>query len=139
MGSISECRACSLLLQEAICTETTPTECQRSVCHSVNIDANWDLLNRSASGDLVPDPKLYPSGLNHTVSYVHSLGLGFGLCESLHWRCTHSVRFYHGRSLIADTLLRSDGDRGTMDCGKAPGQYGHEAHDSAWLGAHKIE
>jgi hypothetical protein len=26
-----------------------------------------------------------------------------------------------------------------MDCGKAPGQYGHEAQDSAWLAAHKIE
>jgi hypothetical protein len=50
--------------------------------HYVNIDANWDLSNRSASGELVPDPSLYPSGLNHTVSYVHSLGLGFGLCES---------------------------------------------------------
>ena len=48
--------------------------------HYVNIDANWDLLNRSASGDLVPDPALWPSGLNHSVSYVHSLGLGFGLC-----------------------------------------------------------
>ena len=45
--------------------------------HYVNIDANWDLLNRSASGDLVPDPALWPSGLNHSVAYVHSLGLGF--------------------------------------------------------------
>jgi alpha-galactosidase len=45
------------------------------------------------------------------VSYVHSLNLGFGLY----------------------------GDRGTMDCGKAPGQYQHEAHDSAWLASHKID
>ena len=26
-----------------------------------------------------------------------------------------------------------------MDCGRAPGQFGHEAQDSAWLGAHKID
>ena len=78
---------------------------------SVQIDANWDLPNRSASGDLVPDPSLYPSGLNHTVSYVHSLGLKFGLY----------------------------GDRGTMDCGRAPGQQGHETHDGLWLGRHKID
>ena len=59
----------------------------------------------------MPDPKLWPSGLDHSVSYVHSLGLGFGLY----------------------------GDRGTMDCGRAPGQYGHEQHDAAWLAAHKID
>ena len=34
---------------------------------------------RSSGGELAPDPKLWPSGLDHTVSYVHSLGLGFGL------------------------------------------------------------
>ena len=39
----------------------------------------------------VPDPALYPSGLDTLVSYVHSIGLGFGLY----------------------------GDRGSMDCGKA--------------------
>ena len=37
------------------------------------------------------------------------------------------------------TLRAADGDRGTMDCGRAPGQFGHEAHDSAWLAAHKID
>eukprot|EP01048_Picozoa_sp_COSAG05_P016294 COSAG05_NODE_2079_length_3603_cov_2.777968_6_plen_121_part_00 len=74
-------------------------------------DANWDTRNRSASGDLVPDPHLYPSGLNHTVSYVHSLGLGFGLY----------------------------GDRGFLDCGRAPGQLGHEMHDALWLGRNKID
>ena len=77
----------------------------------VNIDANWDLPNRSANGDLVPDPALYPSGLNRTVSYVHSLGLKFGLY----------------------------GDRGTLDCGRAPGQQGHEVHDALWLGKNKID
>ena len=42
------------------------------------MDASWDLPTRSASGELQPDPKLWKSGLNHTISYVHSLGLGFG-------------------------------------------------------------
>ena len=77
----------------------------------VNIDANWDTLNRSASGDLVPDPKLYPHGLAYTVDYVHSLGLGFGLY----------------------------GDRGYLDCGRAPGQLGHEVHDGLWLGRNKVD
>ena len=36
-------------------------------------------------------------------------------------------------------MRSADGDRGTMDCGRAPGQFGHEAHDSAWLAAHKID
>lgn len=79
--------------------------------HYVNMDASWDLPNRSATGELVPDPKLWPSGLDHTVSYVHSLGLGFGLY----------------------------GDRGTMDCARNPGQFGHEETDGAWLGKHKID
>ena len=45
------------------------------------------------------------------MSYVHSLGLLFGLY----------------------------GDRGTMDCGRAPGQLGHEMHDGLWLGRNKID
>ena len=45
------------------------------------------------------------------VAYVHSLGLKFGLY----------------------------GDRGTMDCGRAPGQQGHEHHDGLWLGRNKID
>ena len=57
---------------------------------SVPQDASWDLPNRSATGELVPDPKLWPSGLDHTVSYVHSLGLGFGLSFGL--RCKTGSR-----------------------------------------------
>ena len=35
--------------------------------HYVNMDASWDLPNRSAAtGELQPDPKLWPSGLDHT-------------------------------------------------------------------------
>jgi hypothetical protein len=77
----------------------------------VNMDASWDSFNRSSSGELVPDPTLWPSGIDHTVSYVHSLGMGFGLY----------------------------GDRGTLDCAKHPGAKGHEDQDGKWLGAHKID
>ena len=52
------------------------------------MDASWDLPNRSVNGDLVPDPKLWPSGLNHTVEYVHSLGLGFGLYGDRYCSCS---------------------------------------------------
>ena len=43
------------------------------------MDASWDLQDRSPLGELQPDPKLWPHGLNTTVDYVHSLGLKFGL------------------------------------------------------------
>jgi hypothetical protein len=29
----------------------------------VNMDASWDSYNRSSTGSLVPDPKLWPSGM----------------------------------------------------------------------------
>eukprot|EP01045_Picozoa_sp_COSAG04_P019647 COSAG04_NODE_1929_length_5198_cov_2.596195_4_plen_64_part_00 len=44
------------------------------------MDASWDSYNRSSNGSLVPDPTLWPSGIDHTVSYVHGLDMGFGLC-----------------------------------------------------------
>ena len=45
----------------------------------VNLDASWNLPTRDAAGNWQPDPKLFPLGLNHTIDYVHNLGLGFGL------------------------------------------------------------
>jgi alpha-galactosidase len=46
----------------------------------VNMDASWDTPNRSSStGDLVPDPALWPQGIESVIGYVHSKGLGFGL------------------------------------------------------------
>lgn len=77
----------------------------------VNMDAGWDLLNRSASGDLVPDPSQWPSGINVTSAYLHSLGLGFGLY----------------------------GDRGNLDCSGRPGQLGHEVQDAALLAAMGVD
>jgi alpha-galactosidase len=77
----------------------------------VNLDASWDLPERDANGDLVPDPALWPSGIDHTIEYVHSLGLGFGLY----------------------------GDKGDKDCAQDPGQLGHEAQDSAFFAKHKVD
>ena len=77
----------------------------------VNMDASWDLPNRDGNGQLVPDPHLWPSGLAHTVTLVHSLGLGFGLY----------------------------GDRGTMDCAKNPGNKGHVVSDAKQYAAWDID
>lgn len=72
---------------------------------NVNSDAGWNTFERDAAGNLVPDPALWPDGLNATIAYVHSKGLRFGLY----------------------------GDRGTLDCSKRPGQLGHEAGDAAFM------
>lgn len=79
--------------------------------HYVNMDASWNTATRDKNGKLVPTPSLWPSGIDQTVSYVHSLGLGFGLY----------------------------GDRGDKDCAKNPGALGHEKSDAAQFGAWKID
>mmetsp|Transcript_20067 Transcript_20067/g.52115 ORF Transcript_20067/g.52115 Transcript_20067/m.52115 type:complete len:576 (+) Transcript_20067:146-1873(+) len=77
----------------------------------VNMDASWNLPTRSASGDLQPNPEQWPSGIDNTISYVHSLGLKFGLY----------------------------GDRGTQDCAKNPGALGHEVADADFMAKHKVD
>jgi alpha-galactosidase len=57
------------------------------------------------------DPKLWPGGIDETISYVHSLGLKFGLY----------------------------GDRGTLDCAKMPGADGHEVADANYMAKHKVD
>jgi alpha-galactosidase len=74
-------------------------------------DASWNLATRSADGALQPDPKLWPSGMDATIDYVHSLGLKFGLY----------------------------GDRGSKDCAGKPGADGHEVADAHFLAAHKVD
>ena len=71
----------------------------------VNMDASWDTSSRDKDGNLVPDPILWPSGMEKTIEYVHSKGLGFGLY----------------------------GDKGTKDCARNPGQLGHEKQDADFL------
>jgi hypothetical protein len=77
----------------------------------INMDASWDLPNRTADGKLQPDPRLWPSGLEATVKHVHSLNLGFGLY----------------------------GDRGSMDCANNPGNEGHEVSDAQQYAAWEID
>ena len=77
----------------------------------INMDASWDTPHRDAHGNLVPDPKLWPNGLDSVVKYVHSLKLGFGLY----------------------------GDKGTKDCASNPGSLGHEKQDASFLAAHDID
>jgi alpha-galactosidase len=79
----------------------------------VNMDASWNLPTRDANGNLMPDPALWPQGIETTIGFVNSLGLEFGLY----------------------------GDRGTYDCAKNPGNLGYEQQDAdfyaslgiAWL------
>jgi len=48
----------------------------------VNLDGGWDLLWRSRSGSLQPDPAKFPQGIKPVADYVHSLGLRFGIYSS---------------------------------------------------------
>jgi alpha-galactosidase len=77
----------------------------------VNMDAGWNTLSRGPDGNLVPDPTEWPNGINATIDFVHSLGLGFGLY----------------------------GDRGTLDCSKRPGNAGHEQQDADFYASLNID
>jgi alpha-galactosidase len=48
----------------------------------VNIDDCWMARNRDASGNLVPDPVKFPSGIRAVADYVHSKGLKLGIYSS---------------------------------------------------------
>lgn len=67
----------------------------------VNIDDFWQ-LSRDASGAIVIDGSVFPSGMKALVDHVHQRGLKFGLYT----------------------------DRGTATCGGNPGSQDHEAQDA---------
>ncbi len=46
----------------------------------INSDDGWS--SHRINGTIIPDPKRWPNGLNVVTSYVHSLGLKFGLYSS---------------------------------------------------------
>ena len=43
------------------------------------LDDGWMTKERDAQGNLVPDPKKFPSGMKALADYIHSKGLKFGL------------------------------------------------------------
>jgi alpha-galactosidase len=43
------------------------------------IDGGWKSTERDANGDLVADPKKFPSGMKAMADYVHARGMKFGL------------------------------------------------------------
>jgi alpha-galactosidase len=65
------------------------------------IDDCWQ-IDRDASGNIIPDPKRFPSGMKALADYVHSKGLKFGLYS----------------------------DAGTLTCQKRPGSRGYEFQDA---------
>lgn len=74
----------------------------------VNIDGGWASLARSASGDLQPNPALYPDGIGPVVDYIHGLGLKAGIYLSA----------------------------GLTNCAKtSAGSWGHYQQDADWVAA----
>lgn len=65
------------------------------------IDDCWSLKERSG-GKLVPDPKLFPNGMNFLADHIHSKGLKFGM-----YSCA-----------------------GFKTCAGYPSSYGHEFEDA---------
>lgn len=67
------------------------------------IDDCWSLKERDASGNLVPDPEKFPSGMKALADYIHSKGLKFGM-----YSCA-----------------------GILTCAGYPSSYDHEFQDAA--------
>ncbi len=66
------------------------------------LDDTWSALERDARGNLVPDPKKFPSGLKALGDFLHAKGFLFGI-----YNCA-----------------------GTKTCGGYPGGQGHEYQDA---------
>eukprot|EP00698_Gefionella_okellyi_P000857 TRINITY_DN10753_c0_g1_i1.p1 TRINITY_DN10753_c0_g1~~TRINITY_DN10753_c0_g1_i1.p1 ORF type:complete len:696 (+),score=95.09 TRINITY_DN10753_c0_g1_i1:1288-3375(+) len=77
----------------------------------INMDDCWMLLNRTATGELIPNPEKFPYGIESTIDFVHSLDLKFGLYT----------------------------DRGTKTCAGFAGAYQHEFEDAAQYAAWQVD
>ena len=76
------------------------------------LDDGWMTMQRdSITGNLVPDPKKFPKGMEALVDYVHSKGLKFGL-----YNCA-----------------------GTKTCAGYPGTRGYEYQDAKFYASLKID
>jgi len=74
------------------------------------IDDCWQ-IDRDAEGNIVPDPRRFPSGMKSLADYVHSKGLKFGLYS----------------------------DAGTLTCQKRPGSRGYEFQDARQYAAWGVD
>ncbi len=74
------------------------------------IDDCWQ-VSRDANGNIVPDPKHFPSGMKALADYVHSKGLKFGVYS----------------------------DAGTLTCQKRPGSRGYEFQDARQYAAWGVD
>jgi alpha-galactosidase len=70
--------------------------------NTVTIDDCWMETTRDAAGNLVANPTTFPDGMAYVGSYLHSLGLKFGIYE----------------------------DAGTSTCGGYAGSWGHWQQDA---------
>src|ERR1044072_4969420 len=74
------------------------------------IDDCWQ-IDRDAQGNIMPDPKRFPSGMKALANYVHSKGLKVGLYS----------------------------DAGTLTCQKRPGSRGYEFQDARQYAAWDVD
>lgn len=68
----------------------------------ITVDDCWMAASRNEEGDLVADPKAFPSGMKALGDYLHSKGFLFGIYE----------------------------DAGVLTCAGRPGSFGHERRDA---------
>ncbi len=74
------------------------------------IDDCWQ-VSRDTAGNIIADPKRFPSGIKALAAYVHSKGLKFGLYS----------------------------DAGTGTCQNRPGSYNHEEQDARQYAAWDVD
>jgi alpha-galactosidase len=76
----------------------------------ITIDDCWQ-VDRDKDGNIIPDPKKFPSGIKALADYVHSKGLKFGI-----YSCA-----------------------GTQTCAKRPGSRGYEFQDARQYAAWGVD
>ena len=59
-------------------------------------DDCWSATTRDSNNNLMPDPKLFPSGMKALADYIHARDLKFGLCVGFCSSCSScsSCSFY---------------------------------------------
>jgi alpha-galactosidase len=70
--------------------------------NNINLDDCWSLKNRTASGELQWEPKIFPHGMPWLADYLHTRGFNFGMYTNA----------------------------GNQTCGLYPGSQDHEAIDA---------